>query len=135
MTVIHNAPRDTGRFARIKKAIASGVSRAAESIGLPPIRAKQSHGFVTPKAGKRASPARRITQYERLGPFHRQVGIKYLAGEGWPLMQTYFVHRFLHATKGWRTYIGGPNMTMPRPLPAVNHARAFYGSHYGIPRG
>lgn len=135
MTVIHNATVDTGRFARIRKAISSGVSAAATALGLPDIKPAAPTGFITPTAGKPGSPARRLVRYERLGPFHRQVGLKWMAGESWPLMQTYFVHRLLHATKGWRTYVGGPNMTMPHPRRALNHAQMFYGSHYGIPRG
>ena len=112
----------------LKKALLSTASRIAEEVGLPEIKTREDvGGKVTPKLGKAGRPYRRIIKYERVGPLHRQVGIKWLHGECWPIMQTFFKHRFLHATKGWREYTGGPLMRMPYAPPALNPAAAFYG--------
>lgn len=122
--------------ARFKKALASGTSKRALNRPTDAVE-PTNHGtnaFVTPRAGKRGTPMRSIVAYERKGPFFRQVAEKFVSGEAWPVMQRYFVHRFKHATKGWREYTGGPVMTMPQAMPAINPARAFYGSHFGIPR-
>jgi len=111
----------------IKDKLLSTASRAAEMIGLPKIQPRRSDHQVTNQSGKRATPYRRIVGYERLGPLHRQVGIKWLHGEAWPIMQTYFKHRFLHATKGWREYTGGSRVRMPQASSGVPPRLAFYG--------
>lgn len=72
---------------------------------------------VTQRAGKKGHAYRRIIGYKRTGPFHREVGIKWVSGESWPVMQTYFKHAFLHATKGWRTYESGATLRLPASLP------------------
>jgi hypothetical protein len=113
---------------------ASAASRAIHAgLGpVPEIRAAQ-RTEVTRKRGMRGRPYRRIADYYRTGPFYRQVGGKWLQGEEWPIMETFFVHHFLHATKGWRTYTGGSVMRMPRANPPgyhVDRAREFYGHHY-----
>jgi hypothetical protein len=83
--------------------------------------------MVTPKASGKHRPYRRIVHYDRSGPFHRQVGIKIIAGRIIPMMQTYFVHAFRHATKGPRVYTGGPNIRLPYAPPAASPVLAFYG--------
>jgi hypothetical protein len=84
---------------------------------------------VTPKAGKPHSPFRRIVKYERKGPFYRQVGERWLAGESFPIMQAYYKHKYLHATKGWREYTGGPRMSIPHAFNHLPARLAFYGKH------
>lgn len=82
---------------------------------------------ITPKASGKFRPYRRLVQYHRVGPLHRQVGIKIIAGKELPMMQTYFVHHFMHATKGPRKYSGGPSIRMPYAPQAVSPRVAFYG--------
>lgn len=106
-------------------------SRHAIDAALPERKAVDDTPIVSPKKGKRGKFCARLITYERGGPFHRQVGIKWLHGECWPIMQTYFKHRWLHATKGWREYTGGPSMRLPvtSNQGAVPRRISFYGHH------
>jgi len=63
--------------------------------------ARRVRSAVTPKAGKKGMYGRRLIRYERTGPFYRQTGVR---ADGREIMRPYFVHKVLHATKGWRTY-------------------------------
>lgn len=114
----------------LKDRLLGGVSRAASALGLPRIRAREPSIEVTRKAGKRGTPYRRVISYERLGPFHRQVGVKWIAGEGIPLMETFFKHCYFHATKGLRIYeshSAAPRIPTSPNLMAKPARLAFYG--------
>lgn len=92
----------------LKDLMSSGASRAAIALGLPAFGLRRDRQVaVTSTCGKRGTNYRRIIKHVRTGPWHRQIGIKWRNGEALPLMQTYFVDEFLHATKGWRVYSHG----------------------------
>lgn len=92
----------------------STTSAIANSVGLPGYEPAQPK--ITRSIGKPGTFGRRIIGYERSGPFHEQTGTKYIGGVPFPIMRTRFVHKFLHATKGWRTYVSSvPNLRMPLP--------------------
>lgn len=94
-------------MSRMKDLFLRGVSAVASTLQLPKASRQRAAYTVTNKAGKPGTNWRRIVRHEVLGPFFRQVGIKWVSGEAQPIMQKYSHHRFLHATKGWRRYIRG----------------------------
>jgi hypothetical protein len=58
---------------------------------------------ISNTAGAPGSIGRRIVRQRVLPAMHVQVGTR----NGLPVMKTVQVHRFLHATKGWREYHNG----------------------------
>lgn len=84
------------KLANLLKSGASAISFGGDA---PVVRAKRPQHIVTSTVGRRGAPYRKIIKYERDGPFYRQVGA---SPDGRPILQTYYRHRFLHATKGWR---------------------------------
>lgn len=84
-----------------------------QAAGLLKTRADRARLGVTRKVGKPRTPYRHIIRYERKGPFLRQVGVRHVVSRSGqsrtiPIMQQFYVHRFLHATKGWREYANIP---------------------------
>lgn len=63
-------------------------------------------------ASKRGRPFRHYVAAKRQGPFWRQVGTD-VANQ--PIIEKFYRHKFLHATKGWRTFARG--------LPAIEPMR------------
>jgi hypothetical protein len=120
-----------GLSKQIRRAIRAGLSHDAIDAAQP-TSYKYQDKTVTNKTGKKYRFGRRIINYERKGPLHRQVGIRWLHGESWPIMQSYFTHRFLHATKGWREYTGGPALRMPMAAMAGNtpYPLRFFGRNH-----
>lgn len=118
-----------------KDVLASGVSRAAASVGGINRRvsaaARGTSKMTTPHLGKRGTPHRRIIDYQRLGPFRRIINDQ---PGGKPIVQAYFQHTLMHATKGMRRYNGGARLPIPAASTGVHPSRSFYGSHYGMPR-
>lgn len=91
-------------------------------------KARDDSGLtITPKASRVGVPYRRLIGYERTGPWHRQIGITIIGGKELPLMQTYFVHRYMHATKGPRAYTGSANMRLPFAPQNGSPRVRFYG--------
>lgn len=68
---------------------------------------------VTRSKGPRSKANSRIVDYKRTGPFYTQTGSRVIAGQEMPILRTHYVHRFLHATKGWREYHGGKLYHLP----------------------
>jgi hypothetical protein len=89
----------------IKDYLRNTASALAASIHLPRPRETQRQLGITRSAGKPRTEFRWIIATERLGPFFRQIGVK---KDGEPIMQGHYIHRFLHATKGWREYLDVP---------------------------
>jgi hypothetical protein len=114
----------------IRNHLLATAASVAENINV----AVRPRPIVSNKASKRGKPGRRIIAYDRVGPSQRQVGIKWLHGECWPIMQTYCKHMFLHATKGWRRYSGGAAPWLPRPVQAEHPLATFYGNQLGRAR-
>jgi hypothetical protein len=73
-------------------ALAAPEQRAKEVHTRNGLRGKIRRGFGNPHR-------KRPIKVERLGPYYRQVG---WTAEGKRLMQTHFIVKRLHATKGWR---------------------------------
>lgn len=126
------------RFKDKITASTSGLANAAlmgarAALAAPPTEEERNRAHntvqVTPKATGKHRPYRRLVHYDRTGPFHRQVGEARIAGKLVPIMQTYFVHTFRHATKGARIYSGGPGIRLPYVPPAYSAAARFYGYH------
>lgn len=106
------------------------ASRPAVDVGLHEMDVQKTKAASSPnvlrKLGKKGQKYRRLINYFRTGPFVRQVGSKWVAGEEWPLLHTFYVHHWLHATKGWRTYSGGAGMRLPNALaPGAHPAMAM----------
>lgn len=119
-------------FKDIMRAGVSGLATTmAQMMNPAPAKeqpAKDDSGLtVQPHASRKYRPYRRVTKYHRVGPLHRQIAVKVMAHESWPVMQTFYEHHFLHATKGWRIYTGGPSMRMPFAPPANSARLSFYG--------
>lgn len=72
---------------------------------------------VTRPKSRRGMPNASLIDYKRVGPFYRQTGTRNIVGNTIPLMQEYYEHRFLHATKGWRVYHGGKAFRLPIAAP------------------
>lgn len=90
------------------------TSAVANSVGLPGYEPAQPK--ITHRIGKPGTFGRRIIDYKRSGPFYEQVGEKRVGFVMFPIMRTSYIHRFLHATKGWRVYVSrSPNLCMPLP--------------------
>ena len=66
-------------------------------VGLAPSGKKQIEERVAPPPRKAHG---HIIRKERLGPYLKQIG---WTAEGKRIMYKHFIHRELHATKGWRT--------------------------------
>lgn len=126
-TVLHN----TTRLSRteIDSALKGSASHVVERKAKVASSARGTTNMVTPKAGKPGDPYRRIVRYERDGPYYREVGHRWLNGERFPIIQGFYNHRFLHATKGWRVYTGGERMTLPHTYRHAPARVAFYGRH------
>ena len=106
-------------MSRIKDAILRTVSGVAASLNLPSIKPRadaKPQFMISNHAGRHGEPYRRIIQHVVHGPFFRQIGT---SKDGKPIMQQHVVHRFLHATKGWRAYGRG----MPSLHPKSNNGR------------
>lgn len=110
-------------MAMARRAIAAPATEEQEA------KAAMGDLAVTPKASGKHRPYRRLIKYDREGPLYRQIGVVRIGGVLRPIMQTYFLHRFKHATKGERVYSGGPTIRLPNAPPAVSPVLAFYGSH------
>ena len=88
---------------------------------------------VTHKAGGRDTTLRRIIAYVRKGPFYRQIGVRVVGRLREPIMETYYEHRFLHATKGWRVYahlpsgLGNAGKRVHGPLAGQKPTRSRHG--------
>lgn len=95
--------------------LASLLGSAAAVVDTKDVRVVDPN-TITSSCGKKGTPLRRIIGYRHEGPYHRQVGLKWMLNEAWPIVQTYYKHHFLHATKGWRVYTGGPAMRIPQPI-------------------
>lgn len=94
------------------------TSTAAVLAGMPAMDFGD-RAAVTRRKGKRSVANSRIIDYQRSGPFYRQTGTRNIADNTLPIIVRYWVHRFLHATKGWREYHGGelfhlPSAVVPR---------------------
>lgn len=112
----------------LRDAMRSSGSGQAENLYQPALRRKEPTALASQRLGKKGKSHRRIIDYKRTGPFYRQVGTKTVADRVLPLMQTYWKHRFLHATKGWREYHGGQTIRIPRgPVPNWSRRATFYG--------
>lgn len=130
MSVIHNLVTKKGPVGRkLRDMLRGRPSHDAIDSGLGPVEYAHEPFNVTKAAGKRGSFMRRIIGYTRTGPFHRQTGVRWLHGEAWPLMQTYFIHTFTHATKGKRKYVGGSVMRMPMPRQLPPYPQRFFGKN------
>lgn len=131
MSVLHNLLKKDGPVGRRLRALLRGrPSHDAIDSALGPVQYAHEPFKVTKQTGKRGKFMRRIIGYERRGPYHRQVGIRWLHGESWPMMQTYFIHRFRHATKGVREYHGGSSMVMPMPRQLPQYPQRFFGRNH-----
>lgn len=69
--------------------------------------AADEQGVASRSKGRRGKPNSRLISYRREGPFYTQTGTFKLAGEEMPRIRRSYVHKFLHATKGWRSYNSG----------------------------
>lgn len=74
---------------------------------------EQALDTATRSMGPRRRTNTRIIDYSRTGPFYTQTGTRVIAGQELPILRTHYVHRYLHATKGWREYHGGPLFHLP----------------------
>lgn len=85
-----------------KSALRNGASKMAEalSLGAAKLMGRTSTYKVDGKIGKKYQPYRRYIDYAMTGPFYLQDGVQ---ANGMPQMIRRYVHRFLHATKGWMT--------------------------------
>lgn len=82
----------------------------------PETKALGDRAAVTKQKGRRGKPNSRIIDYKRTGPFYQQTGTNVIAGNVLPLLKKYWVHQFLHATKGWRSYRGGALFHLPSAI-------------------
>lgn len=74
---------------------------------------EQTLDTATRSMGPRRRANTRIIDYSRTGPFYTQIGVRVIAEQELPILRTHYVHRYLHATKGWREYHGGPLFHLP----------------------
>lgn len=89
---------------KLKSLVLAGTAMAATALGLKPAVVKPKKRFVvTKKAGKKGDAFRRIVKHETSEQII-QTGIRWIHGEAHPIMRRVRIHRFYHATKGWRTY-------------------------------
>jgi hypothetical protein len=133
LSVLNNFVRGGRKLSALAKALGSVTSKRAVAAGMDPVeelaKAKDPQQ-VSKKLGKKYRFGRRLIGYERRGPFQRQVEVKYLHGEAWPVMQEFYVHRLKHATKGWRAYTGGPALRMPYSMPVPPYPVRFFGRNH-----
>lgn len=114
-----------------KERLLGGASKVAESLGLGRLIPKHQTWKTTGKAGKRGGLYRRTIGYKRTGPFYEQTGAR---ADGLPIMRRVYVHRFLHATKGFRVK---RTSAATVALPGLQQARVYgprasgYQSHHG----
>jgi hypothetical protein len=116
--------------ASLRSALSATSSARAIETASPVDYRKANDLTVSKKLGKQRSFGRRLIRYERLGPFHRQTGDRSIGGTILPMMQTYFLHRFLHATKGWREYLGGATLRVPMSPSMKQYPAAFFGRNH-----
>lgn len=89
--------------------IAEGYRDATQAKQIDPSQEKHAKkGSVRARQAGQGTKGRHYVRHERQGPFHRQIGVKHtysdrghITGTG-RIMQTFYVLRVLHATKGWR---------------------------------
>lgn len=109
--------------------LGSSSTRAVQSGS--PVEFKTADDYsISKKRGKRIQFGRNFIRYERTGPFHRQIGERTIAGSILPVMETFFMHHILHATKGWRKYIGGAAMRLPQCPNGKSYPAAFFGRNH-----
>lgn len=112
-------------MSRLKDFFQRSVSGLAATLHQPRFKAPSRQVGVTRKLGKRGTLYRRIIAAERLGPFFQQIGIKWKGFTAEPIMRGYYIHRFLHATKGWREYLDVPR-AMARAGQVFQHNHNMY---------
>lgn len=90
-------------MSKLRDKLRATTSAIAAGLGLPALVPKKKSHVVTAKAGKKGTHFRRIIKHET-ETLIVQTGIRWINGEAQPIMRQVRVHRFYHATKGWRTY-------------------------------
>ena len=82
-----------------KALLKSGMAAAGLAPSTKKQLARDTRTIVTNKVVNR-QPMGHVIREERLGPYFKQVGV---TADGKRRMYKHFIHRYLHATKGWRT--------------------------------
>lgn len=118
----------------IKDFLKRTASGLAAAVTLPSIRLKPEPQFkVSAKCAHKGTPFRRIIGHQVFADLIRQTGTVNVQGDSTPRLQQYSIHRFLHATKGWRQY----TRYMPRARPSTRPTSAggYYPNGHWVARG